>query len=256
MISATDLADLPGIDHGFFTRNGGVSDGVYQSLNIGLGSDDERARVEENRARIARTFDLAPERLVSPYQHHSADAVTVREPWAPGKGPKADAMVTDEPGILLGISTADCGPVLFADPHARVIGAAHAGWRGALTGILEATIEAMVALDAERDRIIAVLGPTISATAYEVGAEFVERFTQAGDGNNIYFKPNGKPGHALFDLPGYIVDRLERSGIARASSLGRCTYIEEEDFFSYRRMTHRGEGDYGRQISAICIREG
>ena len=255
MISATDLADLPGIGHGFFTRNGGVSEGVYQSLNIGLGSHDERTRVEENRSRIARTFDLEPDRLVSLYQHHSADAVTVREPWAPGEGPKADAMVTDEPGILLGIATADCGPVLFADPQARVVGAAHAGWRGALTGILESTIEAMVALDAERDRIVAVLGPTISAAAYEVSAEFIERFTQADDGNAIYFKPNGKPDHALFDLPAYIIDRLETAGIASATSLGRCTYGEEENFFSYRRMTHRGEGDYGRQISAICIRE-
>ncbi|MEI2383632.1 peptidoglycan editing factor PgeF [Breoghania sp. JC706] len=255
MISATDLAALPGIGHGFFTRNGGVSEGVYASLNIGLGSDDERSRVQENRSRIARSFELAPDRLVSLYQHHSADAVTVREPWAPGEGPKADAMVTDEPGILLGIATADCGPVLFADPEARVVGAAHAGWRGALTGVLEATIEAMVALNAERDRIIAVLGPTISAAAYEVSAEFVERFREDHEGNAIYFKPNDKPGHAQFDLPAYIVDRLGRAGIARASSLGRCTYGEEENFFSYRRMTHRGEGDYGRQISAICIRE-
>lgn len=255
MISASELADLPGIGHGFFTRNGGVSQGIYSSLNIGLGSDDERPHVEENRARVAKTFALAPDRFVSLYQHHSADAVTVREPWAQGAGPKADAMVTDQPGILLGIATADCGPVLFADPHARVVGAAHAGWRGALTGILEATIEAMVALDAERDRIIAVLGPTISGSAYEVGDEFMQRFTEADPGNDCYFSPSKRSDHSMFDLPAYIVDRLERTGVSRATSVGRCTYSEEDNFFSYRRTTHRGEGDYGRQVSAICIRE-
>ncbi|MDJ0931569.1 peptidoglycan editing factor PgeF [Breoghania sp.] len=255
MISAPELADLPGIDHGFFTRNGGVSEGIYQSLNIGLGSDDTRSRVEENRAHVARTFGLEADRLVNPHQHHSADAVTVRTPWKQGEGPRADAMVTDQPDILLGISTTDCGPVLFANPEARVVGAAHAGWRGALTGILESTIEAMVALDAKRSRIIAVLGPTISAAAYEVGSEFVERFTEADEGNGIYFRPNSKADHAMFDLLAYIVDRLEQTGIAHATSLQRCTYSEEETFFSYRRTTHRGEGDYGRQVSAICIRE-
>nr|WP_319775432.1 peptidoglycan editing factor PgeF [Breoghania sp.] len=255
MISAPDLTDLPGIAHGFFTRNGGVSDGIYASLNIGLGSDDARANVRENRARVASSFGLDAGRLVSPYQHHSADAVTVREPWAAGEGPKADAMVTDQPGIILGISTADCGPVLFVDPQARVVGAAHAGWRGALTGILESTIEAMVALHAARERIIAVLGPCISAQAYEVGGEFVENFTGHDQKNERYFTPSEKPGHAMFDLPAYIVDRLQVTGIASATSLGRCTYAEEDNFYSYRRMTHRGEGDYGRQVSAICIRE-
>lgn len=255
MISASDLADLPGIGHGFFTRNGGVSNGIYASLNIGLGSDDERRRVLENRARVAQAFDLPAERLVSPYQHHSADTVTVREPWPAADGPKADAMVTDRPGVLLGISTADCGPVLFADARAAVVGAAHSGWRGAFTGILESTIEAMEALGADRANIVAVLGPTISADVYEVGPEFAERFTTADPANAAYFTPSDHPGHSLFDLPGYIVARLGAAGVGKATDLARCTYAEEENFYSYRRMTHRGESDYGRQISAICIRE-
>ncbi|WP_321339008.1 peptidoglycan editing factor PgeF [Breoghania sp.] len=255
MISAPDLADLPGIAHGYFTRNGGVSEGIYASLNIGPGSDDARANVRENRARVASRFGLDADRLVSPYQHHSAIAVTVREPWAVGEGPKADAMVTDQPGIILGVSTADCGPVLFADPEARVVGAAHSGWRGALGGILESTIEAMIALNAARDRIVAVLGPCISAKAYEVGSEFVDSFKAHDPENGRYFTPSERPGHAMFDMPAYIVKRLQAAGIAHATSLGRCTYSEEDDFYSYRRMTHRGEGDYGRQVSAICIRE-
>ena len=194
-----------------------------------------------------------PGALVSPHQHHSPDAIVVDRPWTPDAQPRGDALVTDRPGIALGISTADCGPVLFADAGARVIGAAHSGWRGALTGVLEATLAAMEGLGARRDRIVAVLGPTISRASYEVGEEFVERFLTADAGNNRFFAPADRDGHALFDLPAYILSRLGTAGIAQASDLGRCTYLEEDLFFSYRRSTHRSEPDYGRLVSAISI---
>ncbi|MXN63354.1 peptidoglycan editing factor PgeF [Stappia sp. GBMRC 2046] len=255
MIKAPQLEEMPGIKHGYFTRVGGVSDGIYGSLNIGLGSRDDRDSVLENRRRIAQALAVDPARLVSPYQHHSADVITVGEPWAPGNGPKADALVTDRPGMAIAISTADCGPVLFADGHARVVGAAHAGWRGALTGVLEATIEAMEKLGAERGRISAVLGPTISAAAYEVGPEFVERFQREAPGSERHFTPSGREGHAMFDLPGFIAERLEKAGVGEAGNLGLCTYADEERFYSYRRATHRGEDDYGRLMSAIVLSE-
>ncbi|NRG17644.1 peptidoglycan editing factor PgeF [Rhizobiales bacterium] len=255
MIKAPQLAEKPGIEHGYFTRMGGVSDGIYGSLNIGLGSKDDRARVLENRRRIAQALTVDPARLVSPYQHHSADVITVDEPWAPGKGPKADALVTNRPGLAIAISTADCGPVLFADHHARVVGAAHAGWRGALTGVLEATIAAMEKLGAKRERISAVLGPTISSAAYEVGPEFVERFRREAPGSERYFTASERDGHAMFDLPGFIGGRLENAGVGEAVNLGLCTYADEERFYSYRRATHRGEDDYGRLMSAIVLSE-
>lgn len=255
MIKAPQLAEKPGIKHGYFTRMGGVSDGIYGSLNIGLGSKDDRARVLENRRRIAQALTVDPARLVSPYQHHSADVITVEEPWVPGKGPKADALVTDRPGLAIAISTADCGPVLFVDPQARVVGAAHAGWRGALTGILEATVEAMEKLGADRARISAVLGPTISASAYEVGPEFVERFRREAAGSERHFSPSEREGHSMFDLPGFINERLGKAGVGEAANLGLCTYADEERFYSYRRATHRGEDDYGRFMSAIVLSE-
>lgn len=256
MITAPALAALPGIVHGFFTRDGGVSAGVYASLNIGLGSADESEAVLENRGRVADRLGVARGRLAMPYQIHSADVVTVAEPWGPGAGPKADAVVTDRPGVAIGVSTADCGPILFADGEARVVGAAHAGWKGAFTGIPEATIAAMEALGAKRDRIVAVLGPTISAAAYEVGPEFVDRFVSADPDNARFFVASAKPGHALFDLPAYILRGLRRAGVGHAEDLGLCTYSDEARFFSYRRMTHRGEPDYGRLVSAITIRAG
>lgn len=255
MIKAPQLAEKPGIKHGYFTRAGGVSDGIYGSLNIGLGSQDDRARVLENRRRIAQALTIDPARLVSPYQHHSADVITVEEPWEPGRGPKADALVTNRPGLAIAISTADCGPVLFADPQARVVGAAHAGWRGALTGILEATVEAMEKLGADRARISAVLGPTISASAYEVGPEFVERFRREAAGSERHFSPSEREGHSMFDLPGFINERLGKAGVGEAADLGLCTYADEERFYSYRRATHRGEDDYGRFMSAIVLSE-
>ncbi len=240
-----------GIRHGFFGRSGGVSQGLYAGLNVGLGSNDRAQDVAENRRRVAETMGVAPNRFVTLYQHHSADCLVVREPFE-GERPKADAMATDRPGIALGVLAADCGPVLFADAEARVIGAAHAGWKGALTGVLEATIETMETIGAARSRIVAVLGPSISQANYEVGPEFVARFVGEDEANARYFAPSGKDGHALFDLNGYTVDRLAAAGVS-ASRLGICTYANEAGYYSYRRATHRGEPDYGRQVSAITL---
>ena len=242
-----------GVRHGFFTRTGGVSEGIYKGLNAGLGSADSTESVAENRLRIASWFDVGPERLLSLYQIHSADALAISEPFT-GERPKADAMVTDRPGIAIGVLAADCGPVLFADAQAGVIGAAHAGWKGALTGILESTIAAMEKLGAHRENIAAVLGPSIQAENYEVGPEFVARFLEADPANEIYFVPSANEGHAQFDLNRYTVDRLVRAGV-EADSVGRCTYAAEGLFYSYRRATHRGEPDYGRQISAIVLED-
>lgn len=240
-----------GVRHGFFTRAGGVSSGIYKGLNVGVGSSDAPANVAVNRARVSDWMGVAPTQLATLHQVHSADALVVREPFA-GDRPRADALVTDRPGIALGVLAADCGPVLYADAEAGVIGAAHAGWKGALTGVLEATIEAMESLGACRDRIVAVLGPSISVVNYEVGPEFVERFVAADKSNEGYFRQSKNAGHAMFDLNRYTVDRLERAGV-RAGMLDRCTYADEDDFFSYRRATHRQEPDYGRQISAIAL---
>ncbi len=240
-----------GVRHGFFTRTGGVSEGIYRGLNAGVGSEDSVDKVAENRARIAGWMGVAPERLMTLYQIHSADALVVREPFSPPR-PKADAMVTDRPGIALGVLSADCGPVLYADAEAGVVGAAHAGWKGALTGILEATIEAMEKLGAQRERIVAVLGPSIGPENYEVGPEFVARFVTADKGNDAYFSASAKDGHAMFDLNRYTIDRLRNAGVS-AAALDRCTYADETLFFSYRRATHRAEPDYGRQISAIAL---
>jgi YfiH family protein len=248
-----DAARRSGIRHGFFTRNGGVSTGLYAGLNVGMGSGDDRASVLENRARVARWMGVAPDSLVSIHQVHSPDVIVVTEPWG-AERPKADAMVTAMPGVAIGVLAADCGPVLFADARARVIGAAHAGWKGALTGVLESTIAAMEGLGARRENIVAELGPSISARNYEVGPEFVVRFVEASAANKRYFMPSPKPGHAWFDLNRYTVDRLDAAGV-KAGFLDRCTYAEEENFYSYRRATHRGESDYGRQISAIVLQE-
>jgi YfiH family protein len=196
---------------------------------------------------------VVPELLLTAYQIHSPDALVVRGAFE-GERPKADALVTDMPGVALGVSTADCGPVLFADAEARVIGAAHAGWKGAFTGVLENTITAMEGLGASRDRIVAVLGPSIGPQNYEVGPEFIERFVDGDAGNRRYFAASPAAGHAMFDLNAYTVDRLQRAGV-RAEKLDRCTYAEEDLFFSYRRTTHRKEADYGRQISAIILED-
>jgi YfiH family protein len=244
---------LPGIAHAFFTRTGGVSSGIYAALNTGIGSNDERQNVLENRARAMHRLGIGPEHLATPYQVHGTLAVHVASAWRPGEGPKADAVVTDRPGVAVGVGAADCGPVLFADAEARVVGAAHAGWRGTFFGVLESAIEAMERLGASRDKTIAVLGPTISAAAYEVGPEFVARFVVAEASDEAFFRPSPREGHALFDLPAYIVARLTRAGLRGVHNVRLCTYSDEERFFSYRRATHRGEPDYGRMLSAIAI---
>ncbi len=253
MITADALAGLAGIRHGFFTREGGVSTGIYASLNIGMGSADDRAAIAENRGRVAEWMGVARENLVMPHQVHSPDAVVVTAPFAAGEAPRADGLVTRVPGIALGVSSADCGPVLFADPEAGVVGACHSGWKGALTGILERTVEVMEEEGARRENITAVLGPMISAGAYEVGAEFVERFVVDDPGNTRFFTLSENAGRSMFDLPGYIIQRLTRAGLGHAENLDLCTYADEARFFSYRRMTHRGEPDYGRLVSAIAL---
>ncbi|MGF3024865.1 peptidoglycan editing factor PgeF [Methylobacterium aquaticum] len=251
-IEAPALSSHSGIRHAFFTRQGGVSEGLYASLNGGLGSGDDPARVRENRRRMTAQLALPPETLVSLYQIHSAEAVVVEAPFA--ERPRADAMVTREPGLALGILTADCGPILFADPVNRVVGAAHAGWKGALTGVIEATITAMEGLGADRTGIVAVLGPTIGAAAYEVGPEFRERFEAADPDNTRYFTASPeRASHSLFDLPAYIVARLTRAGLGEVANLNLCTYADPDRFFSYRRTTHRAEADYGRLVSAIAV---
>lgn len=252
-VTCPDLAGLPGLRHGWFTREGGVSEGIYGSLNTGLGSADLRERVVENRGRIAEALGVARENMVTCYQVHSPDVVNATRPWETADNPKADALVTDRPGLAIAVSSADCGPVLFADAEAGVVGAAHAGWKGAFTGVLEATVEAMEALGAARGRMVATVGPMISGAAYEVGPEFVERFRAAGADVARWFRPSGEAGHAMFDLPAYIVHRLATAGVGRVSDLGLCTYGDEARFFSYRRMTHRGEPDYGRHLSGIVL---
>ncbi len=255
MLQATSLATLARIRHAFFTRSGGVSQGVYASLNGGVGSNDAPDKIAENRARMAAALGVKADRLLTPYQIHSPDVVVADEPWTRENRPRADAIVTRVPRLAIGVSTADCGPLLFADSEAGVIGAAHAGWRGALAGVIEATIVAMERLGASRDRMTAALGPTIRQPNYEVGPEFVERFLAADPGNTRVFEPSQRAGHAMFDLTGYIAECVQRAGIIQFEDLGLCTCAEPERFFSYRRTTLRGEPDYGRHINAIALAE-
>jgi YfiH family protein len=253
LIEAPELASHSGVRHAFFTRLGGVSEGIHASLNGGLGSQDAPERVAENRARMCSRLGLRPDRLVSLYQVHSAQVVTVEAAFAPAERPRADAMVTRVRGLALGIATADCGPILFADPGNGVVGAAHAGWKGALTGVVEATVAAMEALGAQRNRIVAALGPTISQASYEVGPDFVSRFNAEAPGMERFLGAGTRPGHAQFDLPGFILARLAEARIGEATTLDLCTYADPERFYSFRRATHRGEADYGRLISAIAL---
>ena len=252
MIEAPLLNDIPGIAHGFFTRVGGHSGGLYRSLNCGYGSGDDLAVVARNRAAVADHLGVAPDRLVSVYQVHSPVVVTVTAPWRPGDAPRADAMVTREPGIGIGALSADCAPVMFAARDGRAVGVAHAGWKGALDGVTDAAIAALEALGAARRDIFAVVGPAISARSYEVGPEFEARYLAADAANARHFSA-GQGGRPMFDLPGYLVERLRRSGIAGVANLDLCTYADEERFFSYRRATHRKEPVYGRLMSAIAI---
>ena len=252
MITAGVLAEA-GIRHGFFTREGGVSDGLYASLNCGFGSNDDPANVAENRRRVAATLGLAADRLVTCYQIHSPTVATVDAPWRLEERPRADALVTRTPGLALGILTADCAPVLFADPAARIIGAAHAGWRGAVGGVLEATVAAMGALGAEPSRLVAAIGPCIAQASYEVGPEFPAPFLAQDATNLAFFVPARREGFFLFDLPGYIARRLKRLGLGRVEQTGGDTAGEPDRFFSYRRSCLLKEPDFGRGISAISL---
>lgn len=253
MIEASSLSRLPTIRHRFFGRRGGVSMGIFASLNCGYGSADAHAAVKENRTRAMKELGRNGEDLLTLYQVHSADVVTVTKPWSLEERPKADAMVTDRPGIVLGVLAADCTPVLFADTEKPIIGAAHAGWKGALCGVTDATIAAMQSLGSRRASIIAAIGPCISGASYEVGPEFKQRFVEADTKNTAYFRPSERAEHHYFDLPAYLKQRLTASGIETVETLGKCTYIEADDYFSYRRATHYKEPDYGRNLSAIVL---
>ena len=241
-----------GIVHGFFGRRGGVSTGIFESLNCGLGSSDDRANVIANRDLAVRALDAKAE-LVTLHQIHSSKIETVTEPWPIAANPQADGMVTKMPGIALGILAADCVPVLLADPKMRVIGAAHAGWRGAFGSVLESTLTAMESLGARRGEIVAAVGPSISKPSYEVGPEFHERFIAAEERNQQFFAPSAKADHFVFDLPAYVVSRLGRAGVGAIAVSGECTYRQAADYFSYRRSVHEGKKDYGRNVSAILL---
>jgi YfiH family protein len=252
-IEARALAGLTGIRHAFFTRDGGVSPGIYTSLNAGVGSNDDPQNVRANRARMAASLGVAPERFLTCYQIHSPHVVVAETPWSGDARPRADAIVTNRPGLAIGISTADCGPVLFADPQAGVVGAAHAGWRGALGGVIEATIAAMERLGAARGQIRTAIGPMIRQANYEVGSDLIARFAAEDHASSRFFAPAPREGHALFDLSGYVAARLARAGVGHVEDLGLCTYADPEQFFSYRRTTHRAEPDYGRHVNAIVL---
>jgi YfiH family protein len=251
MILSPSLTALPRVRHAFFTRQGGVSSGVYATMNGGAGSKDDPASVAENRRRMAQA--LGAEALVTAYQVHSATAVVATKPWTRAEAPRADAVVTTTPGIALAVTVADCGPVLLADGEAGVIAAAHAGWRGALDGVLGSTVREMEKLGAARERIVAAIGPLIRQPSYEVGPDFIARFGAADTSFARFFTPAERDGHALFDLPGFIAHRLQEANVTQIDDLGLDTYAEEARFFSYRRSTHRNEPDYGRLIAAIAL---
>ena len=253
MLQASSLQRHPKIRHGFFTREGGVSAGIYASLNGGLGSRDAYDHVGENRRRMAAAIGVASERFVTCYQIHSPTVVVAETPWTRENAPRADALVTRMPGLSIGVTTADCGPVLFADARAGVVGAAHAGWKGALTGVLESTLDAMEALGAKRGCIHVALGPMIRQPNYEVGPEFLQRFAAEDTDSEKFFRPAERPDHAMFDLAGYIAARITRAGVDQLEDLGNCTYADPDRFFSFRRATHRGEQDYGRHVNAIAL---
>jgi YfiH family protein len=246
------LSAIPGLRHAFFTREGGVSDGIYAGLNAGIGSQDDPANVAENRRRMAEQMGVAPGHFLTLFQTHSPEAVVATGPWQGTSLPRGDAIVTRTAGLAIGVTAADCGPILLVDPTARVIGAAHAGWKGALTGILESTIAAMEKLGAERSGTVAAIGPLIRQHSYEVGGEFVERFIAADAENALYFMPSAREGHAMFDLAGFIRMRLENAGVLMIDDVGVDTYSDPR-FYSYRRSVHRDEPDYGRHVHAIVL---
>jgi YfiH family protein len=245
------LSAIPGLRHAFFSREGGVSGGIYEGLNGGLGSNDDAAHVAENRRRMAAQMGVTPDRFLSLHQIHSPDAVIATGPWPDAK-PRADALVTCTEGLAIGVTAADCGPILFVDPTARVIGAAHAGWKGALTGVIESTVDVMEELGAARGGIVAAIGPLIRQHSYEVGGEFVERFLDDDASHAGYFIPSDRTGHSMFDLAGFIRMRLENAGVLMIDDIGVDTYSDER-FYSYRRSVHRKEPDYGRHVHAIAL---
>jgi YfiH family protein len=249
---ASDNLKAHGLRHGFFLRTGGVSEGVYASLNCGRGSNDAKERVEENRARAAAQLGVDSNRLIGPRQIHSAKTVIARQAWEPGTAPDADAIVTDCPGLAIGVLTADCVPLLLASPEAGVIAAVHAGWKGAKAGIIESAIEAMQSLGAQPGQIVAGIGPAISRAAYEVSHEFQAAFLADDGGNEKYFSQSAGT-RPRFNLTVYVKDRLLRAGAVSIQDAGLCTYENESILFSYRRSVHKAEPDYGRQISAILL---
>ncbi len=251
VVTVPAFSALAAVRHGFFTRNGGESQGLYTSNNCAYGANDERDVVTRNRAHCAARLGLSS--LITAYQRHTADVVTVTAPWAPEAAPVADAMVTRTPGIGLGILTADCGPVLFADAEAGVVGAAHAGWRGAFDGVLQNTVAAMIRLGAQPERIVAALGPCIAQTSYEVGPEFVANFTARDPAYARYFTDPKHNGRSYFDLPGFVAAQLQAAGVAKIIVNGNDTCANDVLFFSYRRSTLNKEPDYGRQISVIGL---
>jgi polyphenol oxidase len=253
MITLGVLSDLPGIRHGFMTRAGGVSEGIYDSLNCGLGSDDEQARVLENRRRVLEMAGIPAKTLLTAYQVHSPDVLVVEEEWREGPGPKVDALVTTRKNIAIAASSADCVPILFADPDARVVAAAHAGWRGAVGGVLQATVKQMCALGARPERIRAGVGPCIGPASYEVGPEFPAPFLAQNPANARFFRPARRPGHHMFDLESYVAAELAAMKLAAIEVAHRDTCAEADVFFSYRRSVLKKEPDYGRHVSVIGL---
>ncbi len=254
VVTSPPLERLPGVRHAFFTRMGGVSQGIYASLNVGRGSRDDPAAVAQNRARIAAHFGQPVERLLACYQVHSARAVIAEAPWGEARY-EVDGVSTAAPGLICGALSADCAPILFADPQARVVASAHAGWRGALGGIVSATVAKMVELGAKPARITAVVGPCIAPASYEISEDFLQAFMDGAPEGERFFAPGVTPAKRQFDLPGFVLDRLERAGVGEAVWTGHDTYAEEDAFFSNRRAVRRGEGDYGRLMSAIMLEE-
>jgi len=254
-LTAEPLAAADGVRHGFFTRRGGISQGLYASLNVGFGSSDDPAHVAENRRRALAELSPSTSHLNTVYQCHGVDVAVADVAWEPSRAPRADAIVTRMSGLAIGILTADCAPVLLADPENRVVGAAHAGWRGALGGVIAAAVEAMEALGARRKTIRAAVGPAIGRASYEVGPGFPQPFIDQHSENKRFFRPSRRAGHHMFDLPGYVCRRIEAIGLAGITVLAKDTCAEADDFFSYRRATLRGESDYGRSLSAIMLEE-
>jgi len=251
--SAPALDALHGVRYGFFGSRGGVSTGIFESLNAGHGSRDDPAAITENRRRVAAAVGVGEPHLLSVFQIHSDEVVTVDRPWTPKTRPRCDAMVTNRPGVALGVLAADCGPVLFADADAGVVGAAHSGWKGAVTGVLGNTVQAMERLGARRERIVAALGPCIRQESYEVGPEFLAAFLTQDAANERYFTPNDRAGHFQFDLGGYVMARLADEGLAAVHDTELDTYANPDRLFSYRLNTHKKVEGYGRNISAICL---